>query len=410
MADNPKPGILTRLRIKRVSLVDMGANFDTKTGDGAHIMLFKRHEPIVKDGPGLGAVHVDSPEWDPQDQDDYEKSTLDATARRQIPDSGFAAVWTDAQGKKHRKLPIHDAGHLAAARGRVDEAQIPENVKAEARRKIEAATTKEKPAMKSWKEIIKSMADAVMEPDVEKRKTAVAAITKDADAMPDAPAAAGANGDPGPDLPAMKVHHDNLGKAIAAFGPGPHPEGHPVHAMKAAHAQLGTMLKAAGVDCMATPGNEGEDMAKGMSDEVRKQFTELEKSNTELKKRLDEAETMRLDGEMTSLLKSFKAVPVDLATDVVKFRKMKQADPEGFAAIIKTMQATDEMLAKSDLFKSVGSGAGGGGGDAAAQLDAKAAEMITKSATPITKEAAYDRACIDNPKLVAEMRAQQNAR
>lgn len=405
MADDKNPGILRRLRIKRVSLVDMGANYDTKTGDGAHIMLFKRHD-VAKDGPGLGAVHVDSPEWDPQDQDDYEKSTLDAAARRQIPDSGFAAVWTDAQGKKHRKLPIHDAGHLAAARGRVDEAQIPENVKAEARRKIEAATTKENPVKKTWKEIIKSMADAVMEPDVEKRKVAVEAITKDADAMPDAQQASSGGG---PDLPALKAHHDDLGKAISAFGAGPHPEGHPVHAMKSAHAQLGSMLKSAGVDCMATPGNEGEDMAKGMSDEVRKQFTELEKSNTELKKRLDEAETMRLDGEMTTLLKSFKAVPVDITTDVVKFRKMKQADPEGFAAIIKTMQATDEMLAKSVLFKDIGSGRGGSVGNAEAQLDAKAAEMITKSATPLTKEAAFDKACTENPKLVAEMRAQQNA-
>lgn len=59
MADNTKPGILRNLRIKRVSLVDVGANFDTNTGDGAHIMLFKA--ATRKDSPGIGAVHVDAP-------------------------------------------------------------------------------------------------------------------------------------------------------------------------------------------------------------------------------------------------------------------------------------------------------------------------------------------------------------
>lgn len=45
---------LRGLKIARVALVDMGANFDSKTGDGAHIMLFKSatkpetKEPDVK--------------------------------------------------------------------------------------------------------------------------------------------------------------------------------------------------------------------------------------------------------------------------------------------------------------------------------------------------------------------------
>ena len=57
MAD--KPGILRRLRIKRVSLVDSGANFDEATGDGAHIMLYKRD--VSKDNPGARASHSDAP-------------------------------------------------------------------------------------------------------------------------------------------------------------------------------------------------------------------------------------------------------------------------------------------------------------------------------------------------------------
>lgn len=54
-----KPGVLRNLRIKRVSLVDMGANTDPITGDGAHIMLYKRAD-VKKDGPFLAQVHVDA--------------------------------------------------------------------------------------------------------------------------------------------------------------------------------------------------------------------------------------------------------------------------------------------------------------------------------------------------------------
>ena len=51
---------LRDLKVKFVSLVDRGANFDPKTGDGAHILLYKRH--VEKDQPGVGGVHVDSPD------------------------------------------------------------------------------------------------------------------------------------------------------------------------------------------------------------------------------------------------------------------------------------------------------------------------------------------------------------
>lgn len=55
MADTP--GVLRNLRIKRVALVDSGANFDKATGDGAHIMMYKRAskdpdpDPIQEETP-----------------------------------------------------------------------------------------------------------------------------------------------------------------------------------------------------------------------------------------------------------------------------------------------------------------------------------------------------------------------
>ena len=40
------PSKLKNLRIDRVDLVERGASMDKRTGEGAHVLLFKRDEPI----------------------------------------------------------------------------------------------------------------------------------------------------------------------------------------------------------------------------------------------------------------------------------------------------------------------------------------------------------------------------
>lgn len=407
-----KPGILRNLRFKRVSLVDMGANFDPATGDGAHIMLYKAApRPVEKDGPGLGAVHCDSPEWDAADQDEYEKATLDATGRRALSDADFAAVWTDAQGQKHRKLPIHDAGHLAAARGRVDAADIPADVKAAARRKLDVGTTttttKEKPVAKTLSGFIKSLLSAVAEPDAEKR----AALLKAAEdaAPPDAPAAA--HTDDNSHISALQNLHKDLSGKIKAFGAGPHPADHPVHAMKAMHEGVGQMLKAAGAEC---PTDEPGMLNKGVTVDkaTTERFEKMEKANEDLRKQLRGEQETRLDGEMHTLLKSFKATPFKLEgadSDVAKFRKMKETEPELFNRTMELMKAQDAIAASSKLFGNIGANGSGQPGDAWAQLEAKANELVEKSTTGLTYEAALDRVMMNkaNAKLVVEYRAQQ---
>lgn len=46
-----KKSNLTGVKFSRVSLVDKGASLDTKTGDGAHVLLFKRADPADEDKP-----------------------------------------------------------------------------------------------------------------------------------------------------------------------------------------------------------------------------------------------------------------------------------------------------------------------------------------------------------------------
>lgn len=361
MAEEPKPGILRRLRIKRVSLVDMGANTDPITGDGAHIMLYKRAS-VDKDGPNLTQTHVDTTDW----RDDYEKATIDSATRNGLPDSAFAAVWTDSQGKKQRKLPIHDAGHLAAARGRIDGADIPASVKAAARRKIESASNKEKSLKKNF---FAQIAGLFNEPDPAVRVAKAEELDK---AFPD------------------NFKDDKT------------------DTKKVAHDPNDDMCKC--VDCMS---KAAPAVAKAISD-IEKKYADLEKSNRDLaasnvtmQKALQVEIDKRANGEIVALLKSFKATPFDMEKDVVVYRKMRDDSPEVFERTMTLMKAQDTMLASSALMTNIGSSRVGEG-SAWAQIEAKADSMLEKSTNGITREQAIEKVMEANPKLVAQHRTEQN--
>jgi hypothetical protein len=117
--------------------------------------------------------------------------------------------------------------------------------------------------------------------------------------------------------------------------------------------------------------------------------------------------------EMVTLLKSFKATPFNLDekaedNDIKKFQKMKAADPVGFARMVDLFKAAEAQIEQSNLLKNqLGSPRGGSVGSAEAQLQAKAEELVTKSANGISKEQAFEQACQQNPELVKQYRKEQ---
>lgn len=362
MADNDKPGILRNLRVKRVSLVDIGANFDTKTGDGAHIMLFKA---AVNKNPSVGSVHVDSTDW----RDDYEKATLDSTSRNKLPDSAFAAVWTDSKGVKQRKLPIHDAGHLAAARGRLAAADIPADVKAAARRKIDAATNhKEKNVKKS---ILQKMLGLFNEKDETKRAASAEEITKALNDLNDN------------DDDVKKVAHDASDpNCKCADCMGKRFTGDP-EAINLAVSKATTALEKKHAEQLAIVTKQATDAMAAV--EVEKQA--------------------RLTAEMTSVLKSFRHVPMDLEKDIPAYIALKAANPTMFDSILAKMRGTEALLAKSALFENFGSNQEGQG-DAWAAIEAKADALVEKSTSGLTREQAIEKVMLDpkNMSLVKQYR------
>lgn len=137
---------LRNLKIDEISLVDNPAN------PLAQIFLAKR-EPAKKgipldcpdcgtDLPTMyGASGSELPNFCPECGSPMSLSVAKAD-RADLADSDFAAVWTDGDGKKQRKLPIYDAAHIRNALARFDQTDMPANVKTKARAKLDAAAKK----------------------------------------------------------------------------------------------------------------------------------------------------------------------------------------------------------------------------------------------------------------------------
>lgn len=325
-----KPGVLRNMRVKRVALVDSGANFDRDTGDGAHIMLYKRE--LNKDA-GIAAVHVSVP----------------------------------VGGEDEKKLKQKETSVAKSAFGKIFE----------------------------------RFTKASAETDVAKRQAEIDALIKEADEL------SGGNDDGSSHLQALQDMHKNLGASLQKMGPGPHPTEHPYHKMAAIHANLGKMLKEAGCEVGA------DEPGALVHPTVTKAMTDLEKRNTELEKRLTDEIEKRERGELLVLLKSFKAVPINIDeknadNDIAKFAKMKKEAPAEFERMMAIFKAADAQLAESALFKSVGAGGEAGPGSAYAEAEAKAELLMAKaSGKDLTKEAAISKVFEDNPKLYTRYVAEQ---
>jgi hypothetical protein len=462
------PRKLRNLVIDRVDLVDKGANQE------AAIVLAKRL--VTKGSPSVGDVHVDVPLGgeEADDRDEYEKATLDAASRNSLPDSAFAAVWTGTDGKKVRKLPYKhadgsiDRGHLTAALGRLNQTEgMPAEIKAKARRKLEAAGH----------------------------------VDKEADDGSDSGAAGAKHGHKGAGYGHLGARHGHLGAEHGHLGArhgrlgaehGPKGAEHgskgseygrlgakygdlgakhgsrkeKIHSMTKTLLQkmldlfkeTDTAKRDAGITLLSKevsdmPVDKAHDpddpecdcpacekekamppaLAAAIEEDRKKRDTHVNKRLTDLQKQLDDAEARavkaekdaatasvvakaehdaRADRDMVDVLKSFKATPfnIDVAkedNDIRKFRKMQELDPDGFKRTMEIMKAADEQLAASNAYNNFGSSRSGGSGDAWAQIEQLASEMVTKSATPMTKEQAIDKVMDQNPKLVKEYRQGQ---
>lgn len=388
---------LKNLRVNRVALVDKGANFDPKSGDGARILLYKRAGVFNKidltDNDKRTMVEAAAQaKWGNADEQKYVW----------VRDLKADTAYVNRDGKTYGvAFTINDTGDVTFDGDGVE-------VVTSYAPLVETPdpTKKEAPALSAVH--VDTIAN-----QKKKRETAMSKIQELGKRfmalLKDAGVDDGASDDP---METMKAQHSALGKAIDGMGDvSKLAADHPVHAMKAAYDAMAKVIdghKPAAPAAEATPAADPE---------VAKRFTAIEKQLKDEVEKREKAEAIvtkmagdkALDDER-AVLKSFKGVSVDIEKDAPMLVTLKKSDPAGYDRYIAILTAADATIAKSGMFVELGSGQTGSQADAATRLEKMARDRVTKStdggAKKISYEKAYTQVCDENPKLVLEMRGQ----
>lgn len=366
---------LRSLRLNRCDLVDQPAN------PLAHVVLYKRATATVA-----------------------AKSVMPSSTRSELPDSAFAAVWTDGDGNKQRKLPYKhadgsvDMAHLRNALSRISQTDMPSSVRAAAQHKLNAA--KEKYMKKSiWKRL--------------------AELFKEAEAGALADWANEEEQEHG-----IKSFHGRLIKALEGFGTDEFPPEHPISALKTLCKEMGDYISASAAPPAqgepappAAPSGEGlvksaEEVAKAAADEaVVKAVADISKKLAETEAVLKaERDASALAAEV-ALLKSIKLVSVNPDADAPIFKSLKETNIAAYDRVMELIKGADAVAAASDLIKEVGSPLSGdkqSGNTAWAQIEAEA-DALRKSDTKVTKAQAIDIVMKKRPDLVKAHYEEQGA-
>jgi hypothetical protein len=360
---------------------------DEPANPKAHVVLYKR-APVEKEQPASGAVHIDRPDWLVS-----EKAVMDAGTRSNLPDSAFAAVWTDADGKKQRKLPYRhadgsiDLPHLRNALSRISQTDMPSSVRGTARRKLDAA--KEQHMKKTFLSKLREFITGV-----EKEAGPLSEWAEQEESEPEH--ATGMT-------EKLAAYCAKLGEAISGYGDGEFPPEHPVHSLKALFKEMGDTVSACN---KAAETAKAAAVAKAAADniEISKREVELEKKLVETEKALAVERDAAALAKVSTELRKFSHVSVNPDADAPIFKKLADTDKPAYDRVIELLSGANAAVEKGGLTKEIGSSQPGDGkvADVAwAAIEAEAATMV--AADPkVTKAKAIDIVMKKRPDLVKQ--------
>jgi len=451
------PVKLKNLVIDRVDLVDQGAN------QHAHVLIAKRN--VRKEQPGLGGVHVNKPigedddDWSDEYDKHFGKAVMTSGERNALPDSAFAAVWTDTDGHKQRKFPFKrkdgsiDKPHLRNALARIEQnPKVPAGIKAKAKAKLQAAASKagvgeQKRKRHMEKNIVKRLLSLV------RKEAAFGDESSSSSSNSSSASAAKAFGDessssssssssstsssssssssmekklPDAHMKYLKGLHGHLEKMGAANDGS---------ALGKLHSALGELLAGYGDQPGADDGtrnitedvtNEGGPDPWGREPGSRNSATKrlLRKRDRMFSKRTEAAEKRAKAAEdkanaiekkmtkdrVTSVLKKFKGVTVDPEKDVDFFMELEEKNAPLHKRVMEILTGADAAVAKSAVFGEVGTGRSGEVSSAWQRIEAEADKLMEKSDKKISKQKAITRVMEKNPELVKEYYAETGVR
>lgn len=340
-------------------------------------------------------------------------AVLPSRTRTNLPDSAFAAVWTDSEGRKQRKLPYRhadgsiDLPHLRNALARISQTDMPSSVRGKARRKLESAKERHMSKLNTLTKAFNAFVHVMKEAEGAYKEGEAEGAMKEAEGA--APAMHPTH------LDALRGHVQKLTDAIAAYGEAELPAEHPVHSLKALHKEMSDYLKEAESACKEAEGEseaegEAEAEAEGEMPEGHVTKSKVNKREVELAKKLESVEKALGEqiekaalAEQSAELRKFRGVSVNPETDAPIFKSLKTVQPETYARVMEILKAADESVATSGVLTStLGSPNAGApiNESAWAEIEKEAESLVQKSETKLTKAQAIDVVMKKRPDLV----------
>lgn len=225
----------------------------------------------------------------------------------------------------------------------------------------------------------------------------------------------------------LKVFAAKLAQATAAYGDGAGlAADHPLHALKALEKEMNDVMasatakaaadKEAADKLAAAPKEEDDDVNKAaIATEVNKALEPMQKALAAAEKRAADAETIakseqglrEVEVEKT-VLRKFSRVTVDVEKDAPVLADLRKNNKPAYDFMIAKLDAAEAVAKKAAVLEQdLGSPLGGAGQTAWAEIEAKAAELVTKDAKGLTIEKAIDRVMQQQPELVKRYKAEK---
>lgn len=365
---------LLRLRVRKISLVDMGANYDPETGEGAHIVLMKRavdedvRKRIVRRGAQWCVVSEDG------------SKTLGCH------DTEEAALRQLRAVEANKAAGADAAGWLRALAGRLG---LPAKEITKIEHEGEPLTFTDALVEQIAGRIMADLGDHVgalhdtilsalqhgQDDRAQLIRQALADFAAAASAAVDTwlnmgTAEKGAPAEPAERLARLRKLRDGLSALLAGADGG-------------------------GKGTMAEGKTEDKDKGAESPEAVQKRLDDLEKRAQEAEKRAQEAEKVateererRLREEWIVKAKLYRGLPVKPDDDWETFKAVSERLEKKHAdRVFELLRAADEALAQSKHFAEIGRGGEPQAGSAAERVKAMARSRVEKGAAKTENEA-----------------------
>lgn len=414
------PTRLRQLRITRSDLVDKGAAYDPETGEGAHVLLYKRADAVDDEELGLSKMTVETADDDEEVYDDADMPVAmpdDIVAAQAARDAyyrahdafmqSFSTIMDCVPAADQPKYLQEAVKQFGAQLSTITKSSRPFGTDAVVQDALTAVEVELAAVQKAGRKISSQRLEQlhtalgvlqgiIREQEGDDMAEAQQHATDEAELAALMTRAETAEAE----LAKLTTQIEDLTKRLEAATTQ-------VSALEVEKAETDAKL----VETL-TPEARRERLYKNASPELRAELEELRKSaDTERELRKAETERRERTEYQSQVVQKMAALPVTADDWWETYRFIEKAEEPHRSKLLELINRSNEALRQSPLFKELGytGGSGESSNTAYDRITARAKAMVEKGDVPSLAEGITKVADTD-PALYAEYRAERRAR